>query len=196
MASGVLARHPITSRSEPAVVGMINELWRCLVKSRRIALLLAATLIAAPPAVAKPAQGNVTSYWAGTTQARCGAMVSDNTRCNALQNITLTLIQDGTKISGAYTCAYGNQNCRGFQQTGTIVDGSLNGNQLAIAVQTPNRTTCRFTGLLSDDSGRGAYTCKGGSRPVERGSWKIHRTSTARPAASPHLPSLLRPSRG
>lgn len=119
-------------------------------------------------------------------------MVSDHTRCNALQNITLTLVQEGTKITGAYTCAYGNQNCRDLQQTGTIVDGSLKGNQLAIAVQTPNRTTCRFTGLLSRDSGNGGYNCKGGNRPVERGSWRIHRTSEAHPASTPQVPPLLR----
>jgi hypothetical protein len=173
---------------------MINEFWRYLVKSIGIALPLAATLIAAAAGASEPVQGNLTSYWKGTTQARCAAMVSDHTRCNAFQNITLTLVQEGTKITGAYTCAYGNQNCRDLQQTGTIIDGSLKGNQLAIAVQTPNRTTCRFTGLLSGDSGNGGYNCKGGSRPVERGSWRIHRTSEARPASTPQVPPLLRRS--
>ena len=171
---------------------MIDEFWRDLVKSIGIALPLAATLIAAAACAAEPVQGNVSSYWAGTTQARCGNMVSDPARCNALQNITLTLVQEGTKITGAYTCAYGNQNCRDLQETGRIVNGSLKGNQLAISVQTPNRTTCRFTGLLSGDSGNGGYNCKGGSRPVERGSWRIHRTSEARPASTPQVPSLLR----
>jgi hypothetical protein len=70
---------------------MINEFWRYLVKSIGIALPLAATLIAAAAGASEPVHGNVTSYWAGTTQARCGAMVSDSTRCNAFQNITLTL---------------------------------------------------------------------------------------------------------
>jgi hypothetical protein len=150
----------------------------------------AAILIAA---AAEPGSDTNKSYWAGTTQARCSAMVSDRTRCNALQNITLMLVQDGTKITGVYTCAYVNQNCRDLQETGTIVNGSLKGNQLMISVQMPNRTSCRFTGLLSSDSGSGSYNCKGGSRPVERGSWRIHRSNEAFSGSTPQLAPLFRP---
>jgi len=159
----------------------------------RIALPLAATLIAAAAVGAKPADSKVTGHWAGTTKARCGTQVSDHSRCSAVQNITLTLVQDGTKITGAYTCAYGNQNCRGLQETGVIIAGSLDGNQLAIAVQTPDKSTCRFTGLLSHDSGKGSYHCNGGSQLSERGSWRIHRSNEARPASTPQVPPLLRP---
>lgn len=172
---------------------MTNVSWRYLSKSIVVALPFAAMLIAA---AAEPDLRTHTSYWAGTTQARCGAMASDSTRCNALQNITLKLIQDGTKITGVYTCAYGNQNCRDLQETGMIVNGSLNGSQLSILVQTPNRTTCRFTGVLSNDSGNGSYNCKGGSRPVERGSWRIHRSNEASPGSTPQVPPLLRPFGG
>jgi len=102
-------------------------------------------------------------------------MVTDQTRCSAVQNITLTLVQDGSKVSGAYTCAYGNQNCRGMQEAGTISEGTLKGNQLELVIMTPDRSTCRFSGLLKHESGKGSYYCKGGSQLDERGSWRIHR---------------------
>jgi hypothetical protein len=134
-----------------------------------------------------------TSHWAGTTKARCGTITTDHSRCNAVQNITLTLVQAGPKISGSYVCAYGNQNCRGMQEAGTISQGTLNGNQLEMVVMTPDRSTCRFSGILQHDSGKGSYHCKGGSQLDERGSWRIHRSAEARPASTPQVPALLRP---
>jgi hypothetical protein len=172
---------------------MKNDILDDVVKSMRIALPVAAAIIAAAAGVAQ-AQSNITTYWTGTTQAQCGSPMTDRTRCNAVQNITLTLIPDGTKIAGAYTCAYGNQNCRGHQETGKIVSGSLDGTQLAIVVQTPDGSTCRFSGIMSSDSGKGGYTCKGGKRPLERGSWRISRTTRKGAANVPREPSLLRPS--
>jgi hypothetical protein len=173
---------------------MKNEILSYLSKSMRIALLVAVAIGAVAAGVAEPAQDNVTSYWSGTTQAQCGSAVTDRTRCNAVQNITLTLIPEGAKIAGTYICAFGTQNCRGLQETGTIVDGSLNGNQLAIAVQMPDGSTCRFSGVLSGDSGKGGYTCKGGKRPIERGSWRVLRTTKKGAASAPRAPSMLRPS--
>ena len=138
-------------------------------------LAFAIMLLAAGARAAEPASGPSTSHWAGTTKARCGPMVTDQTRCSAVQNITLTLVQDGSKVSGAYTCAYGNQNCRGMQEVGTISEGTLKGNQLELVIMTPDRSTCRFNGLLKHESGKGSYYCKGGSQLDERGSWRIHR---------------------
>jgi len=173
---------------------MKNEILSYLSISIRIALLVAVAIGAVAAGFAEPAQDNVTSYWSGTTQAQCGSAVTDRTRCNAVQNITLTLIPEGAKIAGTYICAFGTQNCRGLQETGTIVDGSLNGNQLAIAVQMPDGSTCRFSGVLSGDSGKGGYTCKGGKRPIERGSWRVLRTTKKGAASAPRAPSMLRPS--
>jgi hypothetical protein len=133
----------------------------------------------------------VTTYWVGTTQARCGPQITEHNRCGAVQNITLTLVQEGTNISGSYTCAFGNLNCRGMQRVGDITRGSLRGRQLEFRVMAPDRTVCRFSGLLEQDSGRGSYTCRGGSHLAERGTWRIQR-STEKPTA-PREPSLLRP---
>ncbi len=118
--------------------------------------------------------GKITTNWAGTTKARCGPLTTDHSRCNAVQNIKLTLVQEGSKITGSYTCAYGNQTCRGAQNTGNVTEGSLKGEQVMFVVTTPDKSTCRYTGLLMQRSGKGAYSCIGGSQLNERGSWRIH----------------------
>jgi hypothetical protein len=162
-------------------------------KAIRIVLLLAATLA---PATALPAERTpqkVTSYWTGTTEAGCGALVTNPARCGAVQNITLTLVEEGSKITGSYTCSFGTQNCRGMQNVGKVVRGSLSGERVEFAVLTPDGSTCRYTGLLAHDSGRGAYNCKGGTRLGERGSWRVNRSSEGSAAPTPQIPSLLRP---
>jgi hypothetical protein len=169
---------------------------RMIVKPRkilRLTPLLAALFITAMAPAAGLAAEKVTSHWAGTTRARCGIGVTDHRRCGALQNITLTFVQQGSKILGSYTCAFGNKNCRGMQEVGTIIDGSLTGERIEFAVMTPDRSTCRYTGLLANDSGKGNYNCKGGSELGERGSWNIHRSSEGHAAPTPQVPPLLRP---
>ena len=157
-------------------------------KAIRIVLLLVVVLT---PALALPAERM--SHWIGTTEAGCGALVTNPARCGAVQNITLTLMEQGSKISGSYTCAFGTQNCRGMQTAGKIISGSLSGERIEFAVLTPDGSTCRYTGLLEHDSGRGAYNCKGGTRLGERGSWRIQRSSEGSAAPTPQIPPLLRP---
>ena len=162
-------------------------------KAIGIVLLLAAVLV---PAMAFPAEQTpekVTSHWTGTTEAGCGALITNPARCGAVQNITLTLVEEGSKITGSYTCAFGTQNCRGMQNEGKVISGSLSGERVAFAVLTPDGTTCRYTGLLAHDSGRGAYNCKGGTRLGERGSWRINRSKEGSAAPPPLIPPLLRP---
>ena len=142
----------------------------------RIVLALVAILIPAIGRAAGP-HPKSTSHWLGTTQAGCGALVTNPNRCNAVQNIGLTLVRQGSKISGSYACAFGTQNCRGMQEKGKIIDGSLNGERVQFAVLTPDGVTCRYTGLLTGDSGKGGYRCLGGGLLRESGSWRIHRSN-------------------
>ena len=138
-----------------------------------LAFALATLIFATGARAAEPA--STTSHWAGTTKARCGTLTTDHSRCSAVQNITLTLVDDGSKISGSYACVYGNQNCRGMQEAGKIERGTLKGEQLELVIMAPDRSSCRFSGLLKHDSGKGSYYCKGGSQFDERGSWRLHR---------------------
>jgi hypothetical protein len=139
------------------------------------------------------AKQSADGHWAGTTKVRCGSRLSAQERCNAIQNITFDLTQDGSKINGAYTCAYGTQDCLGMSRTGRITDASFDGKVLVMAVNMGNGSTCRFQGGLMHDEAKGSYSCKGLSA-AERGTWKINRVSANAPAAAPQIPSLLRPS--
>jgi hypothetical protein len=158
----------------------------------RVALSIAILLTPATARAAALITGKVTSHWSGTTKAGCGALLSDKSRCNALQNITLIFVQEGSKIRGSYTCSYGNQNCRGMQAVGKIIDGSLNGEQLQFVVLMPDGVTCRYTGLLGQDSGKGAYRCNGG-RSGEQGTWRIHPFHEGSAAPTPQVRPLFRP---
>jgi hypothetical protein len=79
------------------------------------------------------------------------------------------LVRQGSKISGSYACALGNQNCREMQEKGKIIDGSIDGERVQFAVLTPDGVTSRYTELLTGDSGKGGDRCLGGSRPRESG---------------------------
>ncbi|MGH7836858.1 MAG: hypothetical protein ACREQC_03415, partial [Candidatus Binataceae bacterium] len=87
-------------------------------------------------------------HWAGTSKVRCGNRLSARERCNAIQNITFDLTQDGSKIGGAYTCAFGTQDCLALNHKGKITDASFDGHVLLIAVDMGNGSTCRFKGGL------------------------------------------------
>jgi hypothetical protein len=159
----------------------------------RILALLAAVLVPAMALSAGQIPEKITSYWTGTTQAGCGALVTNPARCGAVQNITLTLVMEGSKITGSYTCAFGTQTCRGMQNEGRVVSGSLSGERVAFAVLLPDGSTCRYTGLLAGDSGKGAYNCKGGTRLGERGSWRLSRAKEGSAAPTPQIAPLFRP---
>jgi hypothetical protein len=57
-----------------------------------IVLPLVAILIPSIGHAADAHPEKLTTYWLGTTQAGCGALVTNPMRCNAVQNIGLTLI--------------------------------------------------------------------------------------------------------
>lgn len=147
---------------------------RIIQAARAPLLALVLTLFAGATLAAEPANGKITTNWAGTTKARCGPLTTDHSRCNAVQNIKLSFVQEGSAFTGSYTCAYGNQTCRGAQTTGTVTEGSLKGEQVMFVVTTPDKSTCRYSGVLTNRSGRGSYSCIGGSQLNERGTWRIH----------------------
>jgi hypothetical protein len=79
-----------------------------------------------------------------------------------------------------------------MQEKGKIIDGSIHGERVQFAVLTPDGVTCRYTGLLTGDSGKGGYRCTGGSRLRESGSWRIHRSNEARAVPKREVPFLRR----
>lgn len=121
------------------------------------------------------ANAPLTSDWAGTSKVLCGARTSDFRRCNAQQKIKFNLVQTGINLKGTYECAYGNQTCRGSQNKGTVTRGTLDGTHLEMVVTTPDKSNCRYRGVLTNQLGKGTYKCVGGSELEERGTWRIQR---------------------
>jgi hypothetical protein len=117
---------------------------------------------------------DISGIWEGSSQAYCGAGTAAS-RCNAVQKITLDLRQEGNTIKGSYKCAYGNLVCRNLNTTGKIVSGDYRPPNAMIRILMPDASTCRFTGRFESKGGSGAYVCYYGSKPVERGMWRVSR---------------------
>jgi hypothetical protein len=116
---------------------------------------------------------NITGVWRGRSFADCPMVTIDNPgRCGAMQYITLTMFQDGPRISGSYRCAYGNENCRDIAETGVIRNGQMIARLLRIYVMLEDGSTCRFTGIPQNGVLEGRYQCHWGG-PVERGEFHV-----------------------
>jgi hypothetical protein len=123
-----------------------------------------------------------TGLWEGTSTAACMPFQPDITRCNAVQKITLKMFQVGSKITGQYTCATGNMDCRDTNTTGTIADGQVRDGGPALRVMLPDGSSCLFNGRPSPGSMpapaeklTGTYLCLQGGGFIERGSFRVER---------------------
>jgi hypothetical protein len=134
----------------------------------------------APPTEVKsgtPQQSDFAGVWQGTTVAECGANSPLPSRCNALQNVTITLIEGpNSKLGGRYSCAYGNMDCYDANETGKVIDVSLNGARINIRVIMPDATSCIFTGMNVNQTINGGYTCYQGGSLLEEGAWRARRS--------------------
>ena len=117
----------------------------------------------------------IVGVYRGTTLASCAAMVVPD-RCNAQQNVSMTVIQgtDG-KLKGFYKCAYGNQNCLHQQESGKVISATINGSLLMMRVILPDGTSYIFNGRTSGDTVNGGYTASSGGAVFERGAWKARK---------------------
>jgi hypothetical protein len=118
----------------------------------------------------------VAGVWSGTMRVTpCSFSPSD--RCNAVNNITLTLTQQGDRIKGKYTCAYGNLNCRngGSDNTGKIVSGRISDNEIRLSLIIPaDVSNCYYNGrLTSSTTIHGGYSCYQGGELLEEGIWDV-----------------------
>jgi hypothetical protein len=131
---------------------------------------------AAASDTATPAQKGILGVWEGTTQASCGIMTVPS-RCNAQQNVSMTLVQgENSKIGGFYKCSYGNLNCYNMNTTGKIANATVNGTQISMIVMMPDGTSCRFNGRNDNGNVIGGYSCSGGGAPFEQGTWRARRS--------------------
>ncbi len=117
----------------------------------------------------KPA--SVTGVWQGISQADC-ITINDPGRWAAMQNITLTLIQQGDVVTGYYKCSYGNEVCRNLDEKGAIRNGSLERGWLLIRIMLEDGSMCFFTGRPLQGVLEGRYSCLQGAGLVERGAFE------------------------
>jgi hypothetical protein len=147
-----------------------------------------APVIAAPAAQTAPAaeagagqESDFTGLWEGTSTSACLPMQPDASRCNAVQKITFRLFQDGSRLTGHYTCAIGNMVCRNSNTTGTIVNGKLRAGGVDWRLMLPDGSSCLFNGRPSrgNTSARrltGSYFCMQGGGYIEKGSFRVERS--------------------
>ncbi|HVA68783.1 MAG TPA: hypothetical protein VNF45_05690 [Candidatus Binataceae bacterium] len=119
---------------------------------------------------------DIAGLWEGTSLATCGALVSDQNRCGAVNKVTFTFLQDGAQITGHYTCGFGNQDCRNMDENGKIEDGKLESTLLTMRVQMRDGSDCMFSGQPKGDAIEGGYSCSQGGGLLEQGYWNARRS--------------------
>jgi len=122
-------------------------------------------------------ESNFAGVWQGTTLASCGAVAYLPSRCDAEQKVSITLLEGpDAKLTGQYTCAYGNQDCYHGNSTGKVIDVTIAGARLSIRVIMPDATSCIYTGIQVNQTINGGYSCYQGGGLIEQGSWRAHRS--------------------
>jgi len=137
----------------------------------------------APPAVSPPGPAiptaDVGGLWTGTI--RVSPCELSGERCNAVNNVTFTLSQYGSQITGSYACAAGNAECRlgGADNAGKITSGSVSGDRINVAVKLPaDKSDCYYSGAATSPAqANGIYVCYRGGRMIEEGVWSLARQS-------------------
>jgi hypothetical protein len=128
-----------------------------------------------PAAARGKGQIDVTGVWRGKSSAECGMLIPDETRCGAVNEITLTLLQQSAKVSGFYKCSYGNMDCRNGNETGKVALGTMGTELLQMRVMMPDGSDCIFNGRPKGDAIEGGYLCLQGGGLIERGIWRAGR---------------------
>jgi hypothetical protein len=122
------------------------------------------------PTISTP-NSDIVGVYQGTTRAYCLHVTPG--RCNAVQEVTITLTEDAdSKIRGSYRCAYGNKVCYHLNETGKVVDASINGARLSARVMMPDGSSCLFSGFNNEGNINGGYSCYQGGSLIEQGIWR------------------------
>jgi hypothetical protein len=131
---------------------------------------------AAPTAESTAAQqSGLTGLWEGTSTSSCMPFQPDIGRCNAVVKITLNIFQQGSTLTGRYTCTIGNMVCRDSNTTGTIADGKVRDGAAALRVMLPDGSSCLFNGRPSNNTMTGSYFCMQGGGYIEQGRFQVQR---------------------
>ncbi|HTW88259.1 MAG TPA: hypothetical protein VMD75_09645 [Candidatus Binataceae bacterium] len=121
---------------------------------------------------------DASGVWDGQSIASCTSFnpLGFNTRCNAVNKILLTMVQENTKITGFYKCSIGNMDCRNQNDSGTIASGAINNGRLALRIGMPDGSSCLFNGVpTAANQIKGNYRCYQGGGMAEQGSFDVGR---------------------
>ena len=94
----------------------------------------------------------------------------------AINKISLTLIQNETKVMGFYKCSLGNQDCLHQNDSGNVSTGSVTSRRLAMRIGMPDGSSCIFNGAATaSNTIRSSYSCYQGGGLVEMGRFEVRR---------------------
>jgi hypothetical protein len=140
----------------------------------------------APVAQAEPAanaaaaqQQGYTGLWDGTSTSGCMPLQPDARRCDAVVKITLQMFQQGSTLTGSYTCTTGTMVCRDSNSSGTIASGKVREGNVGLRVMMPDGSSCLFNGRPSQDKQNkltGTYFCMQGGGYIEQGRFQVERS--------------------
>ena len=102
-------------------------------------------------------------------------MLLEQGRCNAVERISFSLFQDGSKLTGVYRCSPGTMVCQNMNDGGQVVASTMEGSLGRIRVELPDGSTCMFNGNFQTESVVGGFGCYQGGGLLEQGSWKATR---------------------
>ena len=109
----------------------------------------------------------------------CMPLQPEARRCNAVVKITLQIFQQGSALTGQYTCAMGTMVCRDSNNTGTIANGTVRERNVGMRIMMPDGSSCLFNGRpASDHPNRlsGSYFCMQGGGYIEQGRFQVERS--------------------
>ena len=147
--------------------------WRAVLTALTFAAMLFLQACAAGQVQEPPV--DVSGNWSGNNYPGCRPGSAEHCYDRL---ITMQLVQQGSKLSGSYTCAAGSLGCLGGDNTGQIVSGRIDGSQLSdLRIGFSDATSCLYQGQFGTSGGTGEYICfVNGMRIIEEGGWQLKRT--------------------
>src|SRR5260370_6703347 len=102
---------------------------------------------------------NVSGVWEGTGLTDCTPFQDEPHRCNAVVNVTLTMLQEQERVTGFYRCTTGTVMCRRSLETGVIKAGSMTGRRLHFRVMLEDGESGIFKAIRQAGNITWSYLC-------------------------------------
>ncbi len=143
-----------------------------------IALTIAACATNRPPPSSRVIESrrDLTGVWEGLAADDCSFRRIDKTQCTGVFQITLTLIEQNSNLTGFYKCAAGTIACQREEESGTISCGEITDRRLAFRMTLPDGGSCIFEARRMGESIAGGYFCLGGEIVMGRGRFTVQRS--------------------